>query len=87
MTVWNDLDNEALLSMLHLHFGIITGAIEPVKKPKAETKKPEKVIPFAEFSFLNAMVFLNTFPIAKERGILNPFEIAAGNEIMEMINA
>lgn len=76
------LSDKALTDMLHLHFGIIIGAIEPVAKAKPNIKKPEKVIPFSEFSFINVMVFRNCFTIASQRGILSPAEIIAGNEIL-----
>ena len=87
MSAFEQLSNDALRSMMNLHFGIIVGATQPIVKPKAPNKKPEKEIPFSEFSFINVVAFMGCFRVASARGILSPAEIAAGNAIMEVVEA
>ena len=85
MSAFEKLSNDALMEMLNLHFGIITGSTKPVEKPVNPSKKPDKKIPFEEFSFVNFSIFMGCFRVAVERGILSPAEIAIGNEVMGII--
>jgi hypothetical protein len=74
----------AVREAMDLHFGIITGLREPTVKPKPPTAKPEKAIPFSEFSFINVMAFRSAFTEAVSRGLCSPAEIVAGNEVMAL---
>ena len=74
--------DEKIREAMDLHFGIITGLTEmTAKSSKTDTKY------WGQCNFVNFLAFRDSFTIACERGLCSPAEIAAGNEIMEMINA
>lgn len=80
--MFTNCTDEQVKDALHLHFGIIVGITQPTVKAKAPSKKPETVIPFSEFSFINVMAFRQAFFEAEKRGIISQAEIAAGREVI-----
>jgi hypothetical protein len=78
--------DDVVRDAMNLHFGIITGVIEPQPK-KHGLPEEEKAKWRHELSFINFMAFRNAFTVAVSRGLCSPAEIAAGNEILAMMDA
>jgi hypothetical protein len=66
---------------MDMHFGIITGMLEMTAKSDSTDTKY-----WGQCNFVNFVAFRDTFTIAVSRGMCSAAEIAAGNEVLEILN-